>query len=709
MKKISFCRNCPGLCSVELEVEDNHITKLAGNRTSPISKGYFCVKANASMERHNGTRRLSSSFRAEGGTHRPIKTEAAITEIAKKLNAIIAEHGPRAVAVYYGTGAFYSATAISITKSWAKAIKTPHIYSSQTIDQSPKTIRALRMGNFKSGKQPFMTSDVWLFSGINPVVSHLGGFGANTMYAPGIAMREAKARGMKMIVIDPRQTETASFADIHLQPKPGQDVAIHAAMINIILSEGWHDQDFCDRYVTNLGRLRDAVARYTPEYAASEAGIDAEDIREATRMFATAKTGCAMSGTGTNMTPHANLAEHLLECLNAICGRYRRAGDEVLNQSALYEHTVQEGVDGPFHIWDVSPRMASHPDVGYAVPDEFPVNLLADEILHEGEGKIRALISVAGNPVQGIPDQLAVTKAFRDLELLVSLDIIMNETCGLSHYVINSKLPYERADVSLLTDGNSPFPAAQYTDAILDAPEGAIEEWEFFYELSREMGLDLSWGLQVFFLTTERAMKLDRKPTAEEMLEFVCQHPDLPLSKLKSASGGVVADFPPKFVQPADPGNQARLDLLPDEVLSELDESYATHQRQHLREGEMLLHVRRRLEVVNSVYQDSRAAQRRIPHNPLYMHPDDMDFRGLASGDQVRVTTPHGSLVARARADGSQRRGSVSMHHCWATDASSPATVNILIDRNGLREARNMTPRMSAIPVKIGRVAADAG
>ncbi|WP_157220950.1 molybdopterin-containing oxidoreductase family protein [Flavisphingomonas formosensis] len=708
--KRSFCRNCGAQCGLELEIEDGRILDIRADRSNPVTGGYFCIKALGAMDRQNGKDRLLTALCGHAGSARQaIPTRDAIKEIANRLSDLVERHGPRSIGIYYGTGAYTAALTLPFAKAWLEAIGSPQLYSAATIDQSPKFITALRMGAFKSGRQPFASSDVWLLSATNPLISHWGGYGGITPYSPLSDIRAARKRGLKLIVIDPRRTETARQADLFLQPRPGQDVAVHAAILNHILANELFDKAFCESYVKNLDVLREKVAAYDLETAAGLSGVPAGDIRAPAELFARGPRGCATSGTGGNMAPFANLAEHLLECINIVCGRYRRAGEPVLNPALIVPGLNREGVVPAFPLWDHSPRMSSHPDAGHAISDEFATNLLAGEILHEGEELLRALIVLGGNPVVAIPDYEAVKKAFESLELLVTMDVQATETTAMSHYVLPCTTPFERAEFSGLTDGNSPGAVFQYSAAIMQAPPKAMEEWEIFYELAAAMELKLEWEyVPMLGMPTGRKMRLDmtRKPSCDEMFDFICQHPDVPFARMKKEGAGRVA-LSPRYVLPPDPDDEARLDVMPGELIEELAECLATRQGQHLRPGDLLLHSRRLPNVMNSNYIDTDHDRLRYAFNPLYMHPEDMAERGLTDGEEVEVASSHGKLIARVRADSSERRGAISMHHAWAKrydragEQQRATPVSVLIDKDGLRERHNFVPRMSAIPVRV--------
>jgi anaerobic selenocysteine-containing dehydrogenase len=703
----TFCRNCGAQCGLVVEVDGQHMTNLRGDQENPVSKGYFCIKGEASRARQNTPHRLETSKKYVGGVHVPIATNIALDEIAERIKAFIEKWGPQAVGIYYGTACYGSTFAISFAKAWMKALGSPQVYSSQTIDQSPKTIAALRMGVFNSGGQLFESADVWVISGSNPIVSHLGGWGGNTMYAPGNDIRVARKRGMKLIVIDPRYTETARLADIHLQIKPGQDVAVYAGFLNIIFSENLCDDDFCSRYTKNIESLREAVKRYTPEYAAAEAGISASLLYEAAIIFGKGPRGRATSGTGPDMAPNANLAAHLIECLNVVCGRYRRAGELIRNPRVFSPNDFSESVSPPYPIWDLSPKMASHPSVGWALPDEYPSNLMADEILYQGDNRLRALIVVAGNPITAFPDGHAVKNAFEKLELLVSLDLEMNATCEISDYIISCKTPYEREDIGLMADGGSPFAAVQYTKPVIEAPPEAIEEWEFFYGLAQRMNLPFKWqfwNIGAPPSTDTMVLDLECKPTASALFNFICASANISFSTIEAlGSGGQILELEPEHVRPGNSDDPSRLDLFPDEVDLEFQECFRTHQRANLKERQFLLHVRRLLYTLNSSFQGSEATRKRLSGNPLYINPTDVNACSLHEGDTVEIISDHGRIHALIKSDPTERIGSVSMHHSWpGLDVGrGSVSVGVLINRNGCRESHNFVPRMSAIPVDI--------
>ncbi len=240
------------------------------------------------------------------GSFERIGIEQALDEIAERLSAVIERDGPEAVGGYRGTGSGFNAVGCFIMDTLFEQIGTKKIFSASTIDQTAKNVAVERIGYWQAGLHHVIGSDVTLLIGTNPLVSFALTF---IVINPLKHLKQEKARGMKLLVVDPRVTETAKFADIHLQPVPGEDAAILAGMIRQILKNGWEDKAFVERYVDGLEELRARVEPFTPDYVASRAGIDEAAFLGMTRIFATARSGKAMTGTGANMGPHSNLVE----------------------------------------------------------------------------------------------------------------------------------------------------------------------------------------------------------------------------------------------------------------------------------------------------------------------------------------------------------------------------------------------------------------
>jgi anaerobic selenocysteine-containing dehydrogenase len=702
----SYCRQCSASCGVEVEVEDNRIVAIRGDADHPVSRGYLCTKGQSARELHNGEDRLvAAQKRRPDGSFRAINTMAALKEIAEQLRRVLEAHGPRSVGLYYGTGACFNGLSYGMARTWLAGTGSPEHYSSFTVDQSAKWVSLSRIGQFATGKPYIDDVDVMLIAGVNPVVSHLGyPLSPMPMSAPMRPIKQARKRGAKLIVIDPRRTETARQADLFLQIRPGEDAVLFAAMIRLILERGWQDMAFCDRFVTSINRLREAVADFTLEYAAGRTGIEADLIATATELFATARRQSASSGTGTNMAAHSNLAEHLLECLNALCGGYRRAGDPIRATGGIFDLVpTVEMVVPPRRDWETGPRLRTV-DAGL-LNGEFPTSRLPDEILHRGEDRLRALVVSGGNPASAIGDRARTARALKSLELLVVIDPRLSETARMADYVIPTKLPYERQDLTITQDNWFPYDFAQFTEPCVTAPEGMLDDWEVFWELGRLMELPMEFRTGPYGVSLPRGpLDMTHRPTTIEMLRLACEDARVTPDDLRDhPSGRIVTDGSRVRAAEEDDGN--RLDVCAYDVFQEIralrreSPGDPTYRYQ--------LTSRRAVHVVNSSYQHAARVTARHAIAPLYMHPDDIAIERLVLGDTVEIASPAGRIVAQLQEDAGMRRGVVSMPSNWGSadpDDGESCLTSALVSLDDDLEPINFMPLQSGISVNIARL-----
>ena len=370
-----------------------------------------------------------------------IDAERAMDDIAATLTALIDEHGPRSVALYLGTnGLPYPASAL-MANAFIRAIESPMFFTANTIDQPGKQIALAAHGHWLGGDVDFHEADSWMLVGTNPLVSKAIGIPGQN---PAQNLKAALGRGMKLIVIDPRKSQTAARAAIHLQPRPGEDATILAGMINFVIGEGLCDTEFLTEHVEGFDRLAEAVAEFSPEYVAERADIPVGLFVAAARLFAThgERPGMVNAGTGANFAMHGNLLEYLCLCLTTICGRWQRAGERVTRPNTLMPAFVARAqAHPPYEGWGYGERLRVR-GLTDAVCG-MPTAALADEILMPGEGQVKALICIGGNPMAAWPDQRKTHRALESLELLVTLDTEMSLTSRLADYVIAPKMQME--------------------------------------------------------------------------------------------------------------------------------------------------------------------------------------------------------------------------------------------------------------------------
>lgn len=714
----TFCRNCSALCSMEIDVEDGRMLRARPDGSVSPYGAYLCPKGLASIDFHNGAenRLLYSLKRDDDGSFSRIDAEEALDEIGAKLAELLKTYGPRSIAVYHGTGAYRSVLGNLMERAWVAALGTPNFFSTMTIDQSAKWVTMARLGVMASGKYAFRDCDVALLAGGNPVVTHQGApFALAESGAPARAFQDANDRGCKVIIVDPRRTETARFADLLIQPLPGHDAAIFAAIAHILLRDGTYDTDFVSRWCVQLDDLRKAVAPFTPEVAAARADVPVEQIELAAKWLGEGTKVYAGSGTGPSFSAHSNLNDHMIEVVNALCGGYRRAGDRIRNPGTLRTKDAYEMAVSPSRSFEQEPKCVSE-DTGQLL-GEMPSALIPREIMADSPDRIRALISFGGDPLMAMGDPQFAKPAFEHLDLLVSLDCRMNETGKLSDYVIATTQPFERHEISIPGDSLYPEPFVQYTAPVVERPGDVIDDWEFFWGVSARMGVPLTfkfwnYGLRFEDIPGGMPLSVDEPPDPEELCRFLANDSAVPFDEIKANPSGVRPDLEPRYVQPG-PDNGGRLELCPPDVAGELE----TVAREEPEEGFAFRLISRRiLQALNGAYRESAGVRKRLPVNYAHMNPEDMIAAGIAEGDDIEIASRFGAVRTLAKAEDRLRPGVISMTHMFGPlvgsgdgpEADGGGNVGQLTSLSEELEPINFMPRFSGIPVNVSVVKAAA-
>jgi anaerobic selenocysteine-containing dehydrogenase len=700
----SFCRICNAHCGMVLTVDDDgHIAYIRGDKDQPMSKGYVCFKGLQAEEAHHGPARLLKPLKRQpDGSFAPMASEQALDEIAERIAGIVANNGAEAVALFNGNGGTPNSSGYPMTHAFLAALGSPSLYSSLTIDQSAKVVAFERLGGWAAGLQDIGQSDVLLFIGTNPLLSHstVPVMGPD----PTRRLKAAKTRGMKLIVVDPRRTETAHHADLFLQPVPGEDAAILSGILRVILDENWDDAAFCETHVGSerMAALRTSLKPFSPAMVEARAGLEPGQIRAAAAMFARDnRSGAAYAATGPCMAPYSNLTQHLVEVLNVVCGRFRRPGQQLIVDLTAPEVEIRAEVIAPPRSWSAIPssRIRGIGQLG----GERLTGTLAEEILTPGGGRVRALLVNGGNPAASVPDQRRMVEALRDLELLVAIEPYMTVTAALAHYILPPRMQYERADLPLLIP-NFPLQPEnwlQFTSAVLSPPlqSDLVEDWYVYWSLAKRLGFTITYA------GTE--LDMGNSPTTEELLKLRLKGARVSFDDLKRYPSGAVFRNDAWRVRPPRSEMGARFDVMPSDVAGELAAFHAAPAL-HSDAFPYLLSSRRNRDTFNSNGIQLAKVRARNPSNPLCVHPDDLVALHISPGDRIKITSEHGSIVATTKADPSMKRGVVSMTHCWGglpdDDARDGDNVNLLIDSTSCVEAINAMPRMSAIPVGLSHV-----
>jgi anaerobic selenocysteine-containing dehydrogenase len=726
--KTAICRVCTALCPILVETENDEtgnavVTRVTGDPDNVLYQGYTCPKGRALTEQHNSPKRLlHSQKRQADGSFISLGSEQAMNEVAEKVKALIAQYGPRSIAMYTGTSSFPYPTSPSMANAWLRGIQSPMFFTSGTVDQPGKHIAMALHGTWEAGENVFEESDVFMLVGLNPVIAKSTGIPTQN---PGQKLKDAVERGMKLIVIDPRRTETAKKAHIHLPVRPGEDAVLLAGLINIIIAEGLFDADFLRHNAEGFDALAVAVKPFTAEYAAMRAGVAQEDLLAAARIFAQGKRGAVVCGTGPNMSPQGTLNEYLALCLNTLCGRWNREGDRVVRPNVLMPaFTPHAQPNKPVKAagYGEKLRIKNLTDAACGLP----TTVLPDEILLEGEGQVKALFVVGGNPMMAWPDQEKTFKALSKLELLVTLDPFMSATSELAHYVIAPKLSLETPGMTLPYELLKFFgpgmgyalPYAQYAERVVEPPVGSdvIEEWEFFYGLAQRMQVPLwyvvyyGWGRHMESPPEFFEIDLHNKPTTEQIYERMLQRARVSLDEVKRYPHGHVFDVGDLRVLPREENCEYRLQIGVENMMVQLTHLLQREVSAPEWSAELPLYLisRRLNHVINSSGRELESLHKHQPYNPAYMHSELMQKMQVSEAQKVVITSAYGSIEGIAHADDSLRADVISMSHAFGGNPGK----DLPVEEHGSNTSRLVSadaecdqitnmPRMSAIPVRV--------
>jgi anaerobic selenocysteine-containing dehydrogenase len=725
-KAISICRLCTAGCPVEVTIEDGRAVKVVGDRASDNYHGYSCSKGRGMPDLHNRPDRLLvSQKRRPDGTYAPIDVDVAIAEIADRVRALVDEHGPRAVGSYLGTRVSDHPAMGQMGPGFMIALGSPMRFSALTFDQPGDLVARAYHGTWMGGETRIEDTDAWVLVGTNPIVSHQ--YFANN---PVGRITQAVRNGCRLVVVDPRATETSKHAAIHIQPRPGEDVTILAGLLALLLEWDALDHEFVAANVLGVDALRDAVAGYTPEYVSARADVPPEQLVAAARVLADAKKGGIYCGTGTAMSNMGgNLPFYLALALHSVRGWWAREGDPFLRPNALLPTRPSRAQpQNPFPAGGFGEKLRVRDLQGGVCG--IPGGAIFDEILTPGPGQVRALFNMGGNPLMAIPETGRAYEALQSLELHVTTDVSMSNNARLADYVIAVTMGLETPAMSYSAESLTHMhrgmgieePYAHYAPAAVAPPQGSqlIDDWQLYYRLAAALGLQLNvitaCGLPGAFDVAPIVHPIDmgREPTTDELFEMMCADGRVPFDDVKRHRHGHVFEDARVAVGSRDPECDEHLDVGNAEMMQDL----AVHRRRHdpVRVAEMdsaypfLLIPRRDKGFVNGTGQMVAKNQERRSYNPAYLHPEDLGALGLDDGDVVRIRSEHGDLLGVVGSDATLRRGVLSMSHGFGgspADVDDPvgrgANTNRLLSLTAEYDRITGMPRMGSVPVAVSR------
>ena len=737
------CPLCEATCGLEITVDaDDQIVRIRGDQDDVFSKGFICPKGSTLKQLHEDPDRLRRPLVKRNGVHVEVSWDEAWQVVRDGLASVIDAHGRSALAVYMGNPGAHNLASMTFNRAVNLALGSFNRFSASTVDQMPKHVA----GGFMFGTGITIPvpdidhTDYLLMFGANPHASN--GSLCTAPDFPG-RMRAIQERGGKIVVVDPRRTKTADASDEWLPIIPGTDVVFVAALINELFATGAADVGAHVRsHVVGVDELKSAVAPFTPEVAEDVCGIDAATCRRIAAELAAAPTAAVYGRIGVNTVEFGTATAWLIDALNTITGNLDKRGGAMFTLPAAGPVTSVGGKPGGsgFTIGKGHTRVRQYPEVF----GEYPVAALGEEILTPGVGQIRALISLAGNPVLSTPNSEQLDKALDDLDFMVSVDIYLNETSRHADVVLPppSQLQRDHYDISLLR--LAVRNVANYSPAVLPMEDGQWDEWEILAKLAgilqtldtsvsvgdvddlavTEMlgGLVKNSSSNIFGRDVDEILGLLaadglRGPT--RILDIMLQTGPYGAAYGSNPSGVSVRallDAPHGIdfgaLEPRIPEilrtPSAKVELCPPLFAENLSKVLARVKKSS--DDKLLLVGRRHLKSNNSWMHNMKILTKGSLSCTLQVHPDDAVRLGLSHGAPARVTSRVGSVVAPVEVTDAIRAGVVSLPHGWGHNvrgtklsvaAEKPGVnSNILTDDERIDELSGNAV-LNAIPVTV--------
>ncbi|SFH80579.1 Anaerobic selenocysteine-containing dehydrogenase [Pseudomonas guineae] len=690
------CHLCEAICGLTIETEvqvdgSTQIRSIKGDPQDTFSRGHICPKAVALQDIQSDPDRLRQPMRRVGSEWQAIDWDEAFELVAERFSAIQAAHGKNAVAVYQGNPSVHNYGLMTHSNYFLGLLKTRNRYSATSVDQLPHHLTShLMYGHGLLIPIPDIDhTDFMLILGGNPLASN-----GSIMTVPDVEKRlkAIQKRGGKLVVVDPRRSETAAIADQHVFVRPGQDAALLFGLLNTLFEEKLGRSSHLA--IDGLDEVRQAIAGFTAETMSARCGVPAAVIRQLARDFATAESAVCYGRMGVSTQAFGTLCQWLVQLINLVSGNLDRVGGVLCTEPAVDLVATTSG--GNFNRWQS--RVSGLPEYG----GELPVSALAEEMLTDGEGQIRALVTVAGNPVLSTPNGRQLEQALEGLEFMLSIDFYINETTRYADLILPPTGPLEHDHYDTTFNMFAVRNVTRFNEAVLAKPAGTLHDWEIFVGLAKafagkndlelkptmapEQMIDMGLRLGAYGDKSEHKLSLAALREHPHGLDLGALKPNLG-ARLKTVN---------KQVQAA-----------PAVIMADLQRFAA---QPVVNAGELLLIGRRHVRSNNSWMHNYHRLVKGKPRHQLLMHPADLLQRGLSDGQRVRVRSRVGVIEVEVAASDEMMAGVVSLPHGWGharpgvqmsiASAQPGASANDLTDERQL-DSLSGNAALNGVPVQV--------
>ncbi|MEM7435449.1 MAG: molybdopterin-dependent oxidoreductase, partial [Myxococcota bacterium] len=675
--KQTFCRICEALCGLEVEVDGDRIVDIKPDASHVATQGYGCLKGLKQHKMYNTPDRLLYPMRREGDELRRVGWDDALDDIGGTVRRLIDDHGPDSIAMYVGTAAGFGVLHPVFAAGFMQGVGSTSMFASATQDCANKFAVAHQVYGFPF-TQPFPDLDhleCLIIVGANPAISKWSFLQVSN---PIRRLKEMESRGAKLFIVDPRRTETAKVAGEHVFIRPNTDVFFYLSFLHELLATTEVDRARVERYMTGFEDLCRLAEDWSPERTAEVTRVPAEALRTMVRAYAEANGAALYCSTGVNMGTNGSLAFWIQECINAISGNLDRKGGTlvstgVIDFAAFGKKTGTLLSQNDSRIGDFK-----------SVNDAMPGGILADEILTPGDRQIKALFVTGGNPLITMANSERLRDAFKELELLVVLDIQPSETASVATHVLPCTSPFQRPDLPFvfpLMLGLQTKPYIQATRALVPPQGEQRDEATIYVDIAKASGINL-WGSAV----AQRAMELGK---AVNSFRNRGEEPSIPqellLSTLLRATKQgsfkkLLKDKHGRLRPSHDPGSflgervvtdDKKVHLAPPVLLEQAKKLEADFETEKAQRGALKLITKRAITTHNSWthnIEDFVTGERTTNH--LYVHPEDAERIGIAGGDLADVSTDTATVRVPVKIHAELMPGTVALPHGWGHQGS---------------------------------------
>jgi anaerobic selenocysteine-containing dehydrogenase len=681
------CPLCEAKCGIEvvLDADRSRVLTVRGDPLDPMSRGYLCPKAFGLKGLQEDPDRVRRPLRRRGRGFEEVDWESAFAEAAERLRAVRDAHGADALATYLGNPNAHDMGSTFFLPAFQRALGTKRRFSATSVDQLPKMVSSwLLFGHPAAFAVPDVDrSDLLLVLGANPLASN-----GSLLTAPDLPgrLRRLRERGGRLVVVDPRRTETARLADRHLFIRPGADAYLLFALVHVLFAEARVRLGRLAEFTRGVDAVRELARDFAPERVAAATGIEAGTVRELAREFAAAPRAACYGRIGTCTQEFGTLASWLVDVVNVLTGNLDRPGGAMFPRPATGPAVVQPRRSERSYYGRWRSRVRGLPEFA----GELPVAALAEEIDSAGEERVRALVTVAGNPVLSTPNGARLARALASLEFMVSIDIYVNETTRFAHLILPTTTPLERANYDVVFQALMVRNGAKWSPQVLEPPPDARQPWQVLAELAgRVNGTTAEAVDELVFghllasavgpgtgcpqVTPEAARaQLGSQPGPERVLDLLLRAgpwgdrfaggAGLSLARVRESAHGIdLGPLEPRLPELLATPSGA-IELAPELAAADV-ERLREGLRARERAAGLVLVGRRHLRSNNSWMHNLEALAKGPERCTLLVHPLDAARLGLEPGGRAKVRSRVGEVLAPVAVSDEIMPGVVSLPH----------------------------------------------